>query len=197
LIGALNKAIPERAVAGSNDASTAVVFSKEKRFVYVEAVGGGGGASNQADGLDGIQVHITNTSNLPIEALESEFPLFVEKYEFIPDSGGKGKYRGGLGLERQVSAMDDDIIFSSHADRHKIPPWGWNAGGEGSCGQFILNDSRILPSKNSGLKLKKNDVITIKTPGGGGFGNPAERPLALKKKDLLEEKVREKKIRPR
>jgi len=171
IIGALNKAIPEKAVAGSNDASTAVVFSKENKFVYVEAVGGGSGASGLSNGMNGVQVHVTNTSNLPIEALENEFPLRIEKYEYIPGSGGKGRFKGGLGLIRKVRVLEDDILFSSHGDRHKIPPWGWNGGKEGKPGGFKLNDTKTLPSKNSGLRLKENDVITIKTPGGGGFGD--------------------------
>jgi N-methylhydantoinase B len=189
LIGALNQAIPEKAVAGSNDASTAVVFSKEKKFVYVEAVGGGSGASSVGDGLDGVQVHITNTSNLPIEALEAEFPLRIEKYEFIPNSGGKGKFRGGLGLIREIRVLEDDILFSSHADRHKFPPWGWDGGREGMRGRFLLNGNKDIPSKSSGLILKKNDIISIKTPGGGGFGNLKERSKNLIKMDIRDEKI--------
>lgn len=188
LIGALNRAFPQRAVAGSNDASTAVVFSKENRFVYVEAVGGGSGASAAGDGLDGIQVHITNTSNLPIEALETEFPLMVEKYEFIPNSGGRGKFRGGLGLIRDIRILDDDILFSSHADRHKFPPWGWEKGKEGKPGKFILNNHKLLPSKSSNIKLNKNDIISIRTPGGGGFGDPEKRSKILINQDIKEEK---------
>ncbi len=188
LIGALNRALPQRAVAGSNDASTAVVFSKENRFVYVEAVGGGSGASAAGDGLDGIQVHITNTSNLPIEALETEFPLMVEKYEFIPSSGGRGKFRGGLGLIRDIRILDDDILFSSHADRHKFPPWGWEKGKEGKPGKFILNNHKLLPSKSSNIKLNKNDIISIRTPGGGGFGDPEKRSKILINQDIKEEK---------
>ncbi len=189
IIGAFNKALCQKAVAGSNDASTAVVFSKENEFVYVEAVGGGGGASSMCDGMDGIQVHITNTSNLPIEVLENEFPILVNKYEFIPNSGGKGKYRGGLGLLRELQALKDEILFSSHADRHKFAPWGWNGGRDGQPGSFFLNNKKRLPSKNSGLILKKNDTITIKTPGGGGFGNPRHRDQILKQKDQQEGKL--------
>ena len=188
LIGALNKALPQRAVAGSNDASTAVVFSKENRFVYVEAIGGGSGASAVGDGLDGIQVHITNTSNLPIEVLETEFPLMVEKYEFISNSGGRGKFRGGLGLIRDIRILDNDILFSSHADRHKFPPWGWQKGGEGKPGKFFLNNHKLLPSKSSNIRLNKNDTVSVRTPGGGGFGDPKERSKILINQDINEEK---------
>ncbi|MGM0366473.1 MAG: hydantoinase B/oxoprolinase family protein [Actinomycetota bacterium] len=190
IIGAFNQAIPQKAVAGSNDASTAVVFSRDNEFVYVEAVGGGAGASSIADGMDGVQVHITNTSNLPIEVLENEFPLQINRYQFIPDSGGRGKYRGGLGLVREIEVLGEGILFSSHADRHKLPPWGWNGGKNGKPGNFRLNCKKSLPSKNSGIPLKKNDRIEISTPGGGGFGDPAQRPREHKQKDRLEGKLR-------
>lgn len=188
LIGAFNKAMPEKAVSGSNDASTAVVLSKEDKFVYVEAVGGGSGASESGDGLDGVQVHITNTSNLPIEALEIEFPIRVLSYELIPDSGGMGKYRGGLGIIREIKILEDNIIFSSHADRHKFPPWGWNGGKSGKTGKFIIN-GKPVPSKCSDIVLKKGDTIIIRTPGGGGFGNPRERQKNVIEKDIRDGKV--------
>lgn len=188
LIGAFNKAMPERAVSGSNDASTAVVLSKEGEFVYVEAVGGGSGASESGDGLDGVQVHITNTSNLPIESLEAEFPIRILSYKLIPDSGGAGKYRGGLGIRREIKILEDNVVFSSHADRHKFPPWGWSGGKEGKCGRFLIND-RPVPSKCSNMILKKGDTIIVETPGGGGFGNPAERPEKLIKMDKKNGKI--------
>ncbi|MGM0367767.1 MAG: hydantoinase B/oxoprolinase family protein [Actinomycetota bacterium] len=189
IIGALNKADPQKAVAGSNDASTAVVFSDGQTFVYVEAVAGGAGAYEGGDGMDAVQVHITNTSNLPIEALEKEFPIMVEKYELIPDSGGKGKFRGGLGLVRRIKVLEDGIIFSSHGDRHKFPPWGWNGGMNGKTGRFLLNDKTVIPSKSSNILLGKGDTIDVETPGGGGFGDYSERGEALINKDLKEGKM--------
>jgi len=188
LIGAFNKAMPEKAVAGSNDASTAVVLSKKDKFVYVEAVGGGSGASESGDGLDGVQVHITNTSNLPVEALEAEFPIRVLSYELIPDSGGSGKYRGGLGIIREIKILEDNVIFSSHADRHKFPPWGWNGGENGKTGGFLIN-GKPIPSKCSNVILKKGDTVIIKTPGGGGFGKTTNRPKELIEKDIRDGKV--------
>ncbi|MEA2015972.1 MAG: hydantoinase B/oxoprolinase family protein [Actinomycetota bacterium] len=188
LIGAFNKAMPEKAVSGSNDASTAIVLSKEDKFVYVEAIGGGAGASESGDGLDGVQVHVTNTSNLPIEVLESEFPLRVLKYELIPDSGGKGKYRGGLGIRRKIKILEDNVLFSSHGDRHKFPPRGWNGGESGKTGKFLINGKRIS-SKCSGIVLSKGDVIIIETPGGGGFGDKKGRPKRLMEKDVRDGKM--------
>jgi len=180
VLGALAKARPERVPAGSNDASTAVVFSgrdaRGREFVYVEAVGGGGGARPGKDGLSGVQVHVTNTSNLPVEALEAEFPLRVEAYRFAPGSGGPGRWKGGLGLVRDIRVLADGVVFSCHGDRQKIPPYGLRGGGPGRPGRFVLNpgrpDERVLPSKTSGVVLCRGDLLRIVTPGGGGYGRP-------------------------
>ncbi len=188
LIGAFNKAMPGKAVSGSNDASTAIVLSKEDKFVYVEAVGGGSGASESGDGLDGVQVHITNTSNLPIEVLETEFPIRVLSYELIPNSGGMGKYRGGLGIRREIKILENNVIFSSHADRHKFLPWGWNGGESGKTGKFLIN-GKPVPSKCSNITLKKGDTVIIRTPGGGGFGNAGDRPKEFIERDIRDGKV--------
>jgi len=178
VLGALAQARPERVPAGSNDASTAVVFSgrdeRGEEFVYVEAVGGGGGARPGKDGLSGVQVHVTNTSNLPVEALEAEFPLRVEAYRFARGSGGRGRWNGGLGLVRDIRVLADGLVFSCHGDRHKMPPYGLRGGEPGRPGRFVLNpgapDKRVLPSKTSGVVLRRGDLVRIVTPGGGGYG---------------------------
>jgi N-methylhydantoinase B len=183
IMGAIGKIAPELVVAASNGATTAIIFGGTrnltgKDFVYVEALGGGMGARFNKDGMDGVQVHITNTSNLPIEAMELEYPLRVVQYGLIPDNGGAGKFRGGLPIQKDIQVLKP-IIFSAHSDRHKIPPWGFMGGAAGECGKFILNpempNKEILPSKTSGVLLKSGDVIRIKTAGGGGFGSALER----------------------
>ena len=102
MIGALAPAIPEAAVGAANGANTTAVFfghdpRHDRDYVYLETLGGGFGGRFTKDGKDGVQVHITNTSNLPVESIEMEYPLLVESYGFVEDSGGAGKYRGGLG----------------------------------------------------------------------------------------------------
>ena len=182
-MGAMAKIAPELVVAASNGATTAIIFGGTrnltgKDFVYVEALGGGMGARFNKDGMDGVQVHITNTSNLPIEAMELEYPLRVVQYGLIPNNGGAGKFRGGLPIQKDIQVLKP-IIFSAHSDRHKIPPWGFMGGAAGECGKFILNPDMpnkvILPSKTSGVLLKSGDVIRIKTAGGGGFGSALAR----------------------
>jgi N-methylhydantoinase B len=105
LYGALAKAVPDRVPAASNGAICGCQFFGPGRsgdyYAYLETIGGGMGARPTKDGLDGVQTHMSNTSNLPVEALETEYPLRVERYELIPDSGGMGTYRGGLGLRRE------------------------------------------------------------------------------------------------
>jgi N-methylhydantoinase B len=199
VIGALGNALPEKAVASSNDTSTTVVLAmydknKQKECVYVEAIAGGAGARSNKDGMDGVQVHITNTSNLPIEALEIEYPsLLIERYTFITDSGGPGRFRGGMGLLREIRILDGVVRFSSHGDHHKNPPLGISDGLPGGTGRFTLlrknGQTIIIPSKTSQVNLYEGDVLRIQSPGGGGYGNPLERDRKLVLKDVKEGRV--------
>ena len=184
VIEAFSQAMPGRLPAPSNDASTAVVFSgldprTGGEYVYVEAIAGGAGGGPAEDGLDGVQVHITNTSNLPVECLEHAFPLVVEGYEFIPDSAGAGELRGGLGLRRDLRVVEHEATFSAHGDRHRRPARGAAGGLPGACGAYLVNPGsereERLPSKVSGVRLRPGDLLRIETPGGGGYGSPAKR----------------------
>ena len=197
ILGALSQVIPERVVAASNGATTAIIFGgtealSGRDFVYVEALGGGMGARASKDGMDGVQVHITNTSNLPIESMEMEYPLRVLRYELVPDSGGPGKYRGGLSIRKDIQALKP-VLFSAHSDRHRIPPWGLNGGLSGGRGRFLFNpntpEKKIIASKVSDVVVREGDVISIQTAGGGGFGSPLERDPELVAYDYLQGKV--------
>lgn len=187
ILGAFAQVIPERIPAGSNDASTAFVLAGDD-FIYVEAVGGGSGARPHKDGLDGVQVHITNTSNLPVESLEIHYPLRVERYEFISGSGGAGRFRGGLGLRRDIRVLAEEARLSTHGDRHRHAPWGLAGGHAGRPGAYIINPGgsheRRLPSKCAAVSLKRGDLLRIETPGGGGFGDPQERDREAVAADL-------------
>lgn len=181
ILAAFASVAPEKVPAPSHDTSTSVVFSgvhpeTGAEFVYVEAVGGGGGARPDRDGLDAIQVHVTNTANLPVEVLEQEYPLRVERHELREDSGGPGKFRGGRGLRRDIRVLCDQAVVSTHADRHERTPAGLHGGHPGAPGAFILNpgtpDEKRLPSKIAGVRLSRDDVFSIRTPGGAGYRAP-------------------------
>lgn len=198
VFGAMAKVVPHRVMAGCNSAVTTVVFSgndhrNDRFFVYPESLGGGFGARYNKDGLDGVHVHITNSSNLPIECMETEYPIMVDRYEIRADSGGAGMYRGGLGYRRDYRILQD-TTFGSHGDRQKLPPWGLEGGLSGMPGKFVINPGtpgeRILPSaKSSEIELKKGDIMSARTPGSGGFGNPYARNPEYVLEDVLNEKV--------
>jgi N-methylhydantoinase B len=205
IMGAMSQVLPHRVIAASNGATTAIIFGGTAAlsghdFVYVEALGGGMGARASKDGMDGVQVHITNTSNLPIEAMEMEYPLRVLHYGLVPDSGGAGKFRGGLAIRKDIQALKP-VLFSAHSDRHKIPPWGLAGGLEGGCGRFVLNpDSpgmKVIPSKVSDLLIDQGEVISVQTAGGGGYGSPLERDVALIRKEYIQGKISSQEARER
>ena len=198
IFGALAPALPGEVIAATNGANSAWVFSgvdprTGQYYVYLETIGGGSGARATKDGLDGVQVHITNTSNLPVECLEMEYPLLVEDYSLVPDSGGPGRWRGGLGLRRTIRVRGGEATFLGTLDRARIAPWGLFGGRDGGKAALTLNArtdrQRALGPKIAGLRLREGDAVTIVTPGAGGYGPPAERAGALVERDLLEEKI--------
>ena len=198
VLGALFQALPkERVVAGGNAAAGAWLFygpdpKKGKDFCYIETIGGGSGARSNKDGLDGVHVYATNTSNLPVESLESEYPLIVEQYSLIQDSGGSGKFRGGMAIRRDIRTIYDGFL-TTRSEGHKTSPWGVFGGRDGSPGRILLNPDTAneisLPAKMGNIALKAGDVVSIRTPGAGGFAAPSERDPELIRKDIREEVI--------
>ena len=197
LFGALAQAVPNKVIAASNGAVSGCQFfgpagDGHGYYTYLETMGGGMGARPTKDGPDGVQTHMTNTSNLPVEALEAEYPLRLERYELIPDSGGPGRYRGGLGLRREYRVLWDDNRLRTKGDRHVSAPWGLAGGGPGRRGRYTLvrgDHEHALASKAYNVPLQRGDLVRIDTPGAGGYGPPAERPRELVLWDLLEGKI--------
>jgi N-methylhydantoinase B len=193
VIGALAPAIPEAAVAAANGANTTAVFfghdpRHDRDYVYLETLGGGFGGRHAKDGKDGVQAHITNTSNLPVEAIEMEYPLIVESYGLIADSGGSGKHRGGLGLRRVVRPVGHVMTFSGQGERFVNRPWGLFDGGSGATGRFVkrhAHGTEPLPTKPIGVEVSPAEAIVIETPGAGGYGRPAERDLDSLERDFV------------
>ncbi|MEM7172678.1 MAG: hydantoinase B/oxoprolinase family protein [Pseudomonadota bacterium] len=184
VFGALASCLPDRVVAAANGANTTAVFAGVDprhggAYVYLETLGGGMGARAAKDGKDGVQVNITNTSNLPVEAIEMEYPLMVEEYSLIQDSGGAGRHRGGMGLRRVVRPVDHDCLFNGAGERFSHRPWGLWGGEPGGHGQFLLREEsgegRRLDNKPSSIVVTPDQTIVVETPGAGGYGAPDER----------------------
>lgn len=194
VLGALASVFPERVVSGGNGANTTAVFSgvdprTGAPYVYLETLGGGGGARSTKDGKDGTQVNLTNTSNLPVEAIEMEYPLMVEAYGLMPDSGGAGQHRGGLALFRIVTPVGHTCVFNGAGERFTNPPYGLFGGEPGACGQYQLVRSNgwkeQISSKPSGVTLSPGECIVIQTPGAGGYGPPQARRREKLKQDVV------------
>lgn len=189
---ALAQAVPERVIAACNSAVTAVTFSGDdprtgRFYVYLETIGGGYGASACADGMDGVQVHITNTSNLPVESLEAEYPLLVEEYALVDDSGGPGRHRGGMGILRRVRAEHDGCVCNTSTTRLHSRPWGLLGGWPGASARVTDGDGNPAPA--TVRTLDDGDVVAVYTPGAGGYGDPAERPPEDVARDIREERI--------
>lgn len=194
---ALSEAAPERVMAGSHGNITNCGFSgfypdSGKRFVYIDIQGGGAGARPTKDGRDGQDSHLARFRNTPVEAVEMEYPVRIERYELIPDSGGAGKYRGALTVRRDIRVLIDNVSFARYGDRQKFAPFGLFGGKPGSKGQFVLNPGtpaeRSLKSKGLDY-LNAGDVVSLRLPGAGGYGNPLERDRAALLADVRDGKV--------
>ncbi len=168
---ALAQALPEIIPAQSQGTMNNLLIGS-RQFTYYETIAGGEGAFSYRNGQSGIHTHMTNTANTPIEALETAYPLRVESYELIPNTGGKGKFNGGLGVRRAIRFLGEEGILSIISDRRKFPPKGILGGEDGKKGNnyLIRGKKRLkLPSKVT-MPLKKGDLVIVETPGGGGYG---------------------------
>ncbi|MCA1849230.1 MAG: hydantoinase B/oxoprolinase family protein, partial [Actinobacteria bacterium] len=140
-------------------------------WTYYETIGGGQGASSKGPGPSGVHVGMSNTLNTPIEAFELEYPMRVERYELLYESGGAGEHRGGDGIVRSVRVLEPASL-SLLTDRRRYPPRGANGGEPGAVGENLLNDEELSPKVSR--ELEEGDVVTVRTPGGGGYGQRVE-----------------------
>ncbi len=193
---AMSQVVPNRVVSGSHGQACTCSFNgihpeTGKRFSYIEIQGGGAGARPDKDGPDGQDLHLGRFLNTPVEAAEIENPVMIERYEFIQDSGGAGKYRGGLSLRRDIRFFTD-VTWSRYSDRQKFSPQGLFGGKEGTRGELILNPgtSNEQKQKSKGVtQLKGGDLLSIRLPGSGGYGDPRERDPNKVRWDVLNGKV--------
>ncbi|WP_435062460.1 hydantoinase B/oxoprolinase family protein [Halobaculum sp. EA56] len=195
VLGALAEADPESVVAACQGTMNNVTLGGtdprgdgDSPYAFYETQGGGFGGRAGGDGMDGVHVHMSNTLNTPAEVLETAYPLRIERYELRPDSGGPGEHRGGLGLRRDIRVRGHTARFSLLAERHESRPYGLAGGGEGAAGAAYIVDGsgdelETLPAKHT-RDLPAGTVVSVRTPGGGGYGDPADRDAEAIERDL-------------
>ncbi len=170
VMGALAQALPEQIPAASQGTMNNLAMGARGNGVcwdYYETMGGGCGAGSRHDGLSAVQSHMTNTLNTPIEVLELNFPVRVNRYQVRHDSGGAGRQRGGDGLIREFHFLAPASV-TLLTERRLHAPWGLAGGDSGACGENLLGEKR-LPAKAS-IRVASGECLTVYTPGGGGWG---------------------------
>lgn len=176
LLGALAKALPGRIPAASQGTMNNVAFGgydpwRRKAFAYYETIGGGMGAGSNAHGISGVHVHMTNSLNTPVEALENHLPIRIKKYCLRKGSGGGGKFHGGDGIIREYEFLVP-VSLTIISERRKFAPYGLQRGKAGKPGINILvsgEQEKILNSKVN-ITVKAGEIVRVETPGGGGYG---------------------------
>jgi N-methylhydantoinase B len=173
VMGALAQAIPAKIPAASHGSMNNLAMgfigdAQQPAWDYYETIGGGMGAGMHSNGLSGVQTHMTNTLNTPVEALEMTYPLRIKQYAIRRHSSGGGDHHGGEGLVREY-----EFLYAAQVtlltERRRHPPWGLHGGEPGATGENLLN-GKALPAKVA-LHVNAGDCLLIKTPGGGGFNS--------------------------
>ncbi len=197
LNGALAQLIPDRIPAAGEGGNTLAIFGADRprggdRFVFYELVVGTWGGTPTWDGNDGLTNPASLAANIPIEVAESEFPIVVERYGLVPDTGGAGEYRGGLAIERVWRCLTPATSLIVRSDRADRPPYGLAGGGSGAPSSNVLlrpdGTEVVLPAMFS-TTIEAGDVYAHRTAGGGGWGDPLARDPEAVARDVANEKV--------
>ena len=203
VLGALALAVPGRVGAQCCGVPTGISFGgvdprTGRNFVFYESYCGGMGGTQAADGADAVSTGTSNQMNIPVESIEIDYPVRIVRYELVPDSGGSGSFRGGLGLLREYEMLAESASVNVRGDRAAFPPLGLYGGGNGSFSTFFLEReggrAEKLPSKFGG-RIMRGQRLKIVTPGGGGFGEPAQRDRAALLDDFRDGKISAEKIK--
>ena len=193
ILGALAGAVPERIPAAYYGVSYVCTFqtvaASGDRKVLVEIEIGGAGGLPEQDGANTYSSGMHNNSNIPVEMIESDLPLTMTGYGLLPNSGGDGQHRGGLGLWREWRVDSPQAAFTCNLDRFKFAPYGLAGGQPGSLGHLTLiradGERRSLGSKVTNLPLAQGDIVRLETSGGGGWGPPESREPAARERDRV------------
>jgi N-methylhydantoinase B len=187
IMGALAQAVPERVVAPAahwaNPNFGGIDPRTGARFVFYDIIIGGYGARPTKDGCESL-APCFNVNNIPVEVSETSYPLLIERLEFIQDSAGAGKFRGGCGLRKDIRVLGEEVIFSGLAERQAFAPYSLFGGTTPRCGRTILNpgpQQRQLHGKGV-YALRQGDVLRFELSGAGAYGDPLERdPVAVQR----------------
>jgi N-methylhydantoinase B len=193
IVRALAPVIPDRVQAGGPTTAGLLILGARmadgRWAVYYEVHGGGEGATAGKDGASAIRVHMSNVMNTPVEVVESEYPLMVEELALRTDSGGDGRHRGGLGFRRAYRVLGPDVTLTTMIERRIVPPYGLFGGKAAAPFRITLNPGtpreRDVRGKET-MKLAQGDLVMLETCGGGGYGDPSERPSAARDADRRE-----------
>ena len=193
MLSALSGFKPERSMAGNGGVGGLSITGRRadgSAFVQYESIGSAYGGRATSDGVSGIAVLLSNTRSAPIEILESEYPTRVRRFELIADSGGPGRFRGGLAPRRVWEILVDDAQLTLRGGKHDVPAAGVGGGAPGALGSLVLDpgtaNERRLPSRFSGVRLMRGDLLRLEKAGGGGLGDVRERPFTAVVDDVLD-----------
>jgi len=197
LLKAFAQIVPEKVCAACqgtmNNVSVGGVNPKTgKPWSFYETIAGGFGGRYGSNGIDAIHTHMTNTMNTPIEAIEGIYPIRFLKYELRRDCEGPGKWRGGVGVERSWMLLAPSATLSILAERNKFPPWGLYKGKPGAKGEYLIikrDGSKAKLKSKCTVEMSQGDTFVVRTPGGGGYGDPLERKPELVLRDAINDLV--------
>jgi len=196
IFGALAQALPDAIAADGAGGSTLPSFSgwhQGKRFVFSECIMGTWGATSRHDGQEGVPHMASNQANVPVEMIESDYPIRIEEYGFAADSGGAGKYRGGLGVVREYRMLADEVYFGVRSDKAVHAPHGLFGGGEGARAINLIHsdagERALPPMPMVPITLRRGERYRHVMAGGGGFGDPLEREPESVRADVTDGKV--------
>jgi N-methylhydantoinase B len=189
VVKALGLAVPERAVATGFDTTTSfcLTWLEGKRYhVFIELRDGGNGASVAGDGADAVAGALSNCTNVPVEAIDADYPYFrIEAYALLPRTGGAGRHRGGNGSVRRYRILRDGVRLAIYTDRFRVAASGLAGGEDGALGscRVLRGDQVITVRSKDDVALQADDILEMRTGGGGGYGEPDARPDALQQAD--------------
>ena len=185
--------IRDRDTTGGSTLPTISGYLNGKAYVFCETFMGTWGGTSKHDGQEGVPHMGANQSNVSVEMIEQDYPIRINQYGLVPDTGGAGQYRGGLALMREYESLHDSALLNVRSDKRDFPPHGLFNGKNGKPSKNILNpdsEQKILPVLMTEVEaLNRGDVFRHIMAGGGGYGDPLKRKPELVLKDVIEEKV--------